>query len=36
MTEGEALALVGFLVGGLLTGSLGHWLDVVVAFTRKK
>lgn len=34
MTSDELSVLIGFLVGGLLTGIVAHWLDVLVAYVR--
>lgn len=34
MTEAEVEVLAKFLTGGLLVGSVGGWLDVLVAFIK--
>lgn len=36
MTEAELTTLLGFLTGGLLAGVIGHWLDQLVAYVRKR
>ena len=36
MTEPELGVILEFLTGGLLVGIIGHWLDVVVAYVRKR
>jgi len=36
MTEAETTILLGFLTGGLLVGVIGHWLDQLVTFIRKR
>jgi len=35
VTTTETATLLGFLTGGLLVGSIGHWLDLLVAYIRK-
>lgn len=34
MTEHEITVLAGFLTGGLLVGSVGGWLDMLVAYVK--
>ena len=34
VTEAETSTLVGFLVGGLLTGVIGGWVDLLVAYVK--
>lgn len=36
MTETELASLLGFLTGGLLVGIIGHWLDQLVSFIKRK
>lgn len=35
MTTEEVTKLMVFLAGGLLAGTVGHWLDLLVAYIRK-
>lgn len=36
MTDAELVTLLGFLTSGLLVGTVGHWLDMLVTFVRGK